>query len=375
MHIVFAGDFFQLEPVLSKNGPLFKTPCEEFNGSINCYIELKGMHRFQEDPEYGRFLLKLREGNGTENDISWINERVVKNGKTKDGDSIPVDVKYCTYDNKDRDAINAGIFYKHCKQQFDTFGRVDKCMLIFCSEVQSKNFHKYFQPFRNTKNLHEKCSESDIEVSKYSVGRMDPVLKLYVNCPVMLPYNENVSKGLANGTQGNVTKIHLVPGTVPKTILLDGNIPVQSVLASQVASIEVNHLNSHIEPSNFIVKPKTIPFKAPIPIRDNALHGSISISMKATQAPLISNNATTGHKLQGCGVKALFVTGWDYRQKNWVYVVLSRVTTKRGLFLRQPLVWKEGRFDLPDGLKSMLDGFSSKAPNEISPAEYESFFD
>jgi hypothetical protein len=83
--------------VLSKNGPLFKTPCEEFNGSINCSIELKGMHRFQEDPEYGRFLLKLREGNGTENDISWLNERVVKNGTTKDGDSIPADVKYCTY--------------------------------------------------------------------------------------------------------------------------------------------------------------------------------------------------------------------------------------------------------------------------------------
>jgi hypothetical protein len=124
----------------------------------------------------------------------------------------------------------------------------------------------------------------------------------------MLPYNENVSKGLANGIQGNVTKIHLVPGTVPKTILLDGNIPVQSVLASQVASIEVNHSNYRIDPSNFIVKPKSIPFKAPIPIRDSTSHGSTTISMKVTQVPLISNNATTGHKLQGCGVKALFVT-------------------------------------------------------------------
>jgi hypothetical protein len=35
------------------------------------------------------------------------------------------------------------------------------------------------------------------------------------------------------------------------------------------------------------------------------------------------SHATTGHKLQGCGVRALFVTGWDYRQKTWVYVVLS----------------------------------------------------
>ena len=34
--------------------------------------------------------------------------------------------------------------------------------------------------------------------------------------------------------------------------------------------------------------------------------------MKATQLPIIVNNATTGHKLQGSGVDTLFVHNWSY---------------------------------------------------------------
>ena len=34
---------------------------------------------------------------------------------------------------------------------------------------------------------------------------------------------------------------------------------------------------------------------------------------------------------------ALVVNEWDYRCANWVYVVLSRVRTRKGLFLTKPL--------------------------------------
>ena len=53
--------------------------------------------------------------------------------------------------------------------------------------------------------------------------------------------------------------------------------------------------------------------------------------MKATQFPIISTDATTGHKLQGCSVKDLFVLNWSLLQ-NWTYVMLSRVETKAGFF-------------------------------------------
>ena len=62
------------------------------------------------------------------------------------------------------------------------------------------------------------------------------------------------------------------------------------------------------------------------------------IKMKAKQLPIIVNNATTGHKLQGSGVDCLFVHNWSY-VTNWVYVMLSWVKTLKGLFCHKKLSW------------------------------------
>jgi hypothetical protein len=52
---------------------------------------------------------------------------------------------------------------------------------------------------------------------------------------------------------------------------------------------------------------------------------------------LIGNLATTGHnKLQGATKDAIIVSDYLYGN-NWIYVVLSRVTTRAGLFLRDPI--------------------------------------
>ena len=48
------------------------------------------------------------------------------------------------------------------------------------------------------------------------------------------------------------------------------------------------------------------------------------------------NDATTGHKLQGMSKDWLVVVLWSFTQ-NWIYVVLSRVRTLKGLFLLKPL--------------------------------------
>ena len=55
--------------------------------------------------------------------------------------------------------------------------------------------------------------------------------------------------------------------------------------------------------------------------------------MKITQFGVNSNIATTGHKLQGTSKDQLIVASWNYSCPNWVYVVLSRVRTLKGLFL------------------------------------------
>ena len=48
------------------------------------------------------------------------------------------------------------------------------------------------------------------------------------------------------------------------------------------------------------------------------------------------NDATTGHKLQGMSKDKLIIVSWSFIP-NWIYVVLSRVRTLKGLFLLRPL--------------------------------------
>ncbi len=59
---------------------------------------------------------------------------------------------------------------------------------------------------------------------------------------------------------------------------------------------------------------------------------------KMNQIPANSNNATTGHKLQGMSKDVIIVSSWSTGGlskvfKNWEYVVLSCVRTLSGLYL------------------------------------------
>ena len=110
LNIVFAGDFSQLEPIIKaktnydSDGPLYNArgrARQLWQNAINCYIELKGMHRFKDDLEWGYILRRLREGNPTKADLQEINSYVVtKNTK------LPNDLKYSARFNKVRDSVH-----------------------------------------------------------------------------------------------------------------------------------------------------------------------------------------------------------------------------------------------------------------------------
>ena len=95
-----------------------------------------------------------------------------------------------------------------------------------------------------------------------------------------------------------------------------------------------------------------------------------SITMRANQVPLLINNATTGHKLQGSGVDALFVHSWHYAM-NWVYVILSRVKTMKGLYLRMKLSGDLKKYRVPGALTRMLQHFRDRAPTYWSSNDYD----
>ena len=60
------------------------------------------------------------------------------------------------------------------------------------------------------------------------------------------------------------------------------------------------------------------------------------ISIRITQFPLNVCHAQTVHNLQGRAIKSLFISSWCYAE-NWVYVVVSRCKSLKGLYIRAPL--------------------------------------
>jgi hypothetical protein len=378
LHVVYAGDFRQLEPPGQGSKALYEEECQQFTDWINCYIELKGKHRFKQDPGWGALLGRCRNGKLSESDIKWINGRVLSgDNKTRTTKTpLPEDIRYATYHNRDRDAINAGLFVKRCEHLMQEMNHTNDSIMIFCSDLMAQDGTGVFKAFANSRALWEGCGEDDIKTARTS-GRMDPVLKLWRGRNVMLPVNKNVAQGQANGSQTTVLKVVLKPGVQPQTVMLDRRIPVASVSAHQVEKIFLQHSNPRILPPVFCVEPESYNFtaKIPTPSAVRIKEGDRElIKMKGKQLPLLVNDATTGHKLQGSGVDNLFVHTWRNEQ-NWIYVVLSRVRTRAGLFCRKVLPTDLSKMAVPQGLTDMLKKLRERGPTYWTKEEYKERFE
>jgi hypothetical protein len=86
---------------------------------------------------------------------------------------------------------------------------------------------------------------------------------------------------------------------------------------------------------------------------------------KANRFPVLINHATTGHKLQGQTKSSLCISDWHYGA-NWPYVVLSRVTSLKGLFLLKP-IRKEHDFSHDARLTRMLNRMRKREPEQYDP--------
>ena len=73
-------------------------------------------------------------------------------------------------------------------------------------------------------------------------------------------------------------------------------------------------------------------------------------SVNIFQLPINMNDATTGHKLQGMSKDNLIVASWTFVE-NWIYVMLSRVRTLKGLYLLKPIPKNQmDKFQVPRDL-------------------------
>ncbi|CAB9531253.1 helicase PIF1 [Seminavis robusta] len=363
IHILFCGDFRQLEPCTGS--PLYSPyySDKKWITSINCYIELFGRHRFEDDPEWGAILERIRNGNYTHHDIDAINECLLQPGT-----ELPSTTSYCVYANRDRTAINAGIFHNLLKAHYGKSKEMPSDMIV----VRASNMTRLSksgakQDLKNTDKhfIYENCPDHRVTAKKGRSTRghfADPMLKLYYGLPLMLVTNEDVPNGHANGTRVILEEVVLCGGSTPKGLELDG-MQCPSVEASQV-----DYLLCRAEDSQtkyFKIQPKTLTclVKAPIPKHFGHTESTINFTVQLLQLPLLTNNAITGHKLQGQTKQDLLISTWS-KVKNWNYVSLSRVKARAGLHLMKKLP-QDVDFSVPEALLEMIARLETLLPEDL----------
>ena len=374
--VILCGDLRQLEPVASGT-PIYESIFQEFHGSVNCFLELKGMHRFKDDLEWGMLLFRLRNGEMTHSDIDKINTRVVKDFST-----LPNNIRYATFRNIDRASINLGLFHKHLKNQ--EHSTINDAVLILPTNLEVRTGVRTYRRVTDSWEHHflSSCGEGDCKPTGHC-GRFDPALLLYYNRPIMVNCNENVLDGIANGTRATVKSIELVNGKSYFYVTI-GNTGKQipALRAADIKHIVLEHEIESAVNKTFVVEPKEHTFIARVPYPENLQPGgkkelTQSLHMRAIQMPIICNNATTGHKLQGSSVENLFIHSWTIL-RNWTYVVLSRVKTITGLYLRRPLEKKNLDIynEIPENLRTLLRDMRESAhyKSPLQTQDYENIF-
>ena len=100
-----------------------------------------------------------------------------------------------------------------------------------------------------------------------------------------------------------------------------------------------------------------------------ATHQREELILSMKQFPIVVNHATTVHKLQGKTLDKLFIHEWNYRG-NWIYVALSRVRTREGLFLNHPLSRVLTKYKANKELDDMLAKFRQfHTPDDLAAEE------
>lgn len=259
----------------------------------------------------------------------------------KDGTDVPDDIQYATSVNMERDSINTAVFEKHCIESAAQNGGIAvDSILLFSDQITVHKGDKEKIPFRNRPFFWETCGESQAKVTGKTSERVDPVLKLWYNCEVMLTKNDDVKASIANGTRAKVVKVVLKQGESTFPVKISGA-TVPGIFASSVSHVVLEHVNKDAKPGSFVMKPKRFTINAGLPnsllsLSSTDYRKRYTLRMHINQLPVISNSATTGHKLQGTSLDKLFVSEWK-QEASWIYVILSRVRTRDGLYLRQPL--------------------------------------
>ena len=207
---------------------------------------------------------------------------------------------------------------------------------------------------------------------------VDPLLTLHKRGPLMYTLNTDVPNGLANGTLMSLVSVMLKRGAHQhiERINVDGSWVrdidcehVDHLVVELTAEKERQQKTNPSSPSptaKIFPQQHTVSVHMPFEIIQGEVMKSWA-SIKMQQFSVLVNHATTVHKLQGQTVTHLYVSNLNYT-RNWIYVALSRVKTRRGLYLRSRIDRHRNLRPHSD-LKRMLNHFKSLSPVNVVDEE------
>ena len=338
INILFAGDFAQLPPVLQCR--LYADPTSKYGkGSqqkekkilgrllwlmIDTVVELTTNMRQQgrENVRFSELLNRLRVGNCTDADYEVLQSRIVGQNCDIDFDdpkwkSSPIIVS----DNSTKDAINercAIAFAQQTNQTLQWYHATDTCKGAVLSQEDLVSY------------LHSVHSGK----SHGRIGRLPLVLGM----PVLVSQNFDVEGGIVNGSYGIVKRIRY-------TVDENGIRKLTSCV------VEVKDSNENTMP---YLQAHEVPIlKDSIDITFKNRHGSGGgITIRRSQVPIVPAFAMTAHRAQGQTLSNVIVDLQSCRGSEAPYVMLSRVTSLKGLLILRPFERKKISCNISEELRN-----------------------
>jgi hypothetical protein len=334
LHIILCGDFFQLNPVMSI--PIYNRRDNALWNLITQVIFLKGAnHRFENDPEWGELLDRMRLGLLTDNDYDFLDSRVIgpklqlPGTAELNGECI----SYACPTNALRNRITENNFANMLKKLHplgnDPRSAPMHTILIKGifkkrkgGDIKSEQFHRL---------VYNSCGDDNI-VASGNNGRVDPCLKLTVGCSIRVSEYKDPKQKVVKGVTGKFYGLALKAGHQLREEIWSGY-KVNVIDADEVDYIVCERVrNDERDPVRYFTLPaKKFSVTVKIPMNGGRQHIPLD-SLEIIQFPINLDDATTGHKLQGMTKSVLDIADFNYGE-NWIYVACSRVRTSNGLFL------------------------------------------
>ena len=210
LHVIFAGDFFQLKPVGSK--PLYLyTDFHLWENQVHTFMELRTNHRFKKDELHGKMLERYRSNMFSREDADTYNVRHLSSETNLCTEDMPDNTVVAVKDNKDRDAIHDAMFLKHLEKTHSkdpAHTPPTHTICVLASDMEWRLNHHTYVPMSSYGRdiVYATCSGNLVRTDKGSKC-IDPLLKLYDGCVLMVIENIDVDNKIPTGAVGKFKEL------------------------------------------------------------------------------------------------------------------------------------------------------------------------